>query len=125
MPNTRDFVAHVIELMRPSRAVAKAMFGGHGIHVDGLFVAIVVDDTLYLKSDDAHCAAFDALALPAFEFVAGNGRRVPTRYRQAPDEALESGAEMQPWLRLALASALAKPNRRLSRSRPMAARRQR
>ena len=36
MPNTPDFVAYVVELMKPARAVAKAMFGGHGLYVDEL-----------------------------------------------------------------------------------------
>jgi DNA transformation protein len=111
MPNSKDLVAHVIETMRPARAVAKAMFGGHGIYVDGLFVAIVVDDVLYLKCDAQRAAAFDALDLPRFVYRAKNGRPTSTQYRRAPDEALESTAEMRRWLRLAQAAALAKRGR--------------
>ena len=116
MRNSPDFVAHVIETMRPARAVAKAMFGGHGVYVDGLFVAIVVDDVLYLKCDAKTRGAFDALDLPHFVYKAKDGREMVMKYRRAPDEALESGAEMQRWLRLALAAALAKPQR--ARQRP-------
>ena len=108
MRNTPDFVSYVIEMMRPARAVAKAMFGGHGVYVDGLFVAIVVDDILYLKCDTQRAAAFDALALPPFVYTSKDGKALVTKYRRAPDEALESPAEMQRWLRLAQASALAK-----------------
>ena len=111
MPNTPDFVAHVIEMMRPRRAVAKAMFGGHGVYVDGLFVAILVDDVLYLKCDARTKGAFDGLALPPFVYTSKEGRPLVTKYRRAPDEALESAAEMQSWLSLALAAALAKPKR--------------
>ena len=111
MPNSPDFVAHVIETMRPARAVATAMFGGHGVYVDGLFVAIVIDDVLYLKCDANSAGAFDALGLPPFVYKAKDGRATATKYRRAPDEALESGAEMRQWLRLALAAALAKPKR--------------
>ncbi len=123
MPNTKDFVAHVVETMRPARAVVKAMFGGHGIYVDGLFVAIVVDDVLYLKCDAERAAAFDALDLPRFVYRAKDGRPTPTQYRRAPDEALESGAEMERWLHLAIAAALAKRKRAPPPARSAATRR--
>lgn len=108
MRNTPDFVLHVIEMMQPARAVAKAMFGGHGVYVDGLFVAIVVDDVLYLKCDAQRAAAFDALDLPPFVYTAKHGKPLVTKYRRAPDEALESPVEMERWLRLAQTAALAK-----------------
>jgi DNA transformation protein len=111
VPNTADFVAHVIEMMRPRRAVAKAMFGGHGVYIDGLFAAIVVDDILYLKTDARSAGAFDELALPPFVYRAKDGRATTMGYRRAPDEALESPAEMQRWLSHALAAALAQPKR--------------
>src|SRR4029450_1890264 len=107
MPNTRDFVAHVVETMQPARAVSKAMFGGHGLYDDGLFVAIVVDDVLYLKCDAERAAAFDALDLPPFVYRDRQSRKLITKYRRAPDEALESPAEMRRWLRLARAAAWA------------------
>ncbi len=51
MSNSPDFVAHVLELMRPTAQVtSRAMFGGHGLYADGVFFAILDDDTLYLKS---------------------------------------------------------------------------
>ena len=59
MANTPDFIAHVLELMRPAgRASARAMFGGHGLYVDGLIVGIVVEDVLYLKTDDETRGAY-------------------------------------------------------------------
>lgn len=118
MRNTPDFVAHVIEMMRPARAVAKAMFGGHGLYVDGFFVAIVVDDVLYLKCDAERAAAFDALDLPHFVYTAKDAKPLITKYRRAPDEALESPAEMQRWLRLAQAAALAKVKKTPGRAGP-------
>jgi len=112
MPNTPDFVAYVVELMKPARAVAKAMFGGHGLYVDELFVAIVVDDVLYLKCDAERATAFDALGLPPFVYEGRDGKPLVTKYRRAPDEALESPAEMRRWLRLAKTAALAQGTKR-------------
>ena len=64
MANTPVFFAHVLELLRPSgRAAARAMFGGHGLYLDGLIVAIVVEDVLYLKTDDETRPAYLRRAL--------------------------------------------------------------
>ena len=53
MPNAADFIAHVLELMRPTApAHSRAMFGGHGIYAGGPIIGIVVDDILYLKTDE-------------------------------------------------------------------------
>ena len=107
MPNSRDFVDHVLELARPAgAATARAMFGGHGLYLDGLIVAIVIDDTLYLKCDIQSGAAFDARDLAPFEYVTKDGERIAMSYRRAPDEALESPDAMREWLRLAQGAAL-------------------
>jgi DNA transformation protein len=113
LANTRAFVDHVLELARPAgRVDARAMFGGHGIYVDGVIVAIVIDDLLYLKSDDATAPAFEARSLPSFEYVSRDGMRTRTSYRLAPDDALESAEAMRDWLRLAQEAALRSAMRR-------------
>jgi DNA transformation protein len=126
MPNTPDFVDYVLELARVAgRASARAMFGGHGVYLDGLIVGIVIDDVLYLKSDDATVEAFEARQLPAFEYVDRHGKRTVMSYRLAPDEVLESPEAMRDWMRLAkeaaLRAAAAKP--RKAKDRPAVTRR--
>jgi len=52
MSNSSEFIAHVLEMMEPAgSASARAMFGAHGVYLDGLIVGIVDDDVLYLKTD--------------------------------------------------------------------------
>ena len=107
MANTPDFIAHLLELMRPSgRATARAMFGGHGVYVDGLFVAIVVADTLYLKTDDQTRSAYVQRSLEPFSYATKNGKVFAMSYHRAPDEAVEGAAAMHAWLRPALGAAL-------------------
>ena len=107
MANSRDFIAHVLEMMRQGgRATARAMFGGHGVYLDGLIVGIVDDDVLYLKTDDATRAAFVERELPPFRYRGHDGELHETGYLRAPDEALESPAAMHEWLRAALAASL-------------------
>ena len=107
MANSADFVAHVLELSKPqARMSSRAMFGGHGIYADGVIVAIVVDDTLYLKCDDANRGEFEALGLEGFIYVTKEGERHAMNYRRAPDEALDSAPALRPWLRSAIGAAL-------------------
>jgi DNA transformation protein len=127
VPNSKDYIEHVLELMRPAgRASARAMFGGHGIYVDGMIVGIVDDDVLYLKTDTETRGAFVARDLAPFRYATKKGDVEITSYFRPPDEALESPAEMREWLRLALAAALRsaarKPARKQATKAPPAAR---
>ena len=108
MANSSGFIDHLRELMRAGgRTVAtRAMFGGHGVYVDGLFVAIVDDDVLYLRADDVNRGAFSDLGLPPFEYTTKGGARHAMSYFRAPDDALESMHAMAPWVRSALGAAL-------------------
>lgn len=102
-----EFARWCAELLAPLGAVrAKRMFGGHGLYVDDVFVAIIVGDELYLKTDDASRPAFEAAGGRAFEYTGANGRHAVMSYWTVPAQAMESPAQMQPWARQALASAL-------------------
>jgi DNA transformation protein and related proteins len=113
-----EFVEHVVETMREFGPVtAKAMFGGFGLYHEGLFFALIADDTLYLKVDDENRDSFEAAALPAFVYVTKDGDRMAMGYRQAPPEALESPAAMTAWARSGYAAALRAKNRKPVRKR--------
>jgi len=104
--NRGDFVDHVRELLAPAgRVTARRMFGGHGIYLDGLFVAIVADDELYLKVDDITRAAFDAESCAPFVY-SKDGKPTTMSYRRAPGEAMDTPHLMLPWARRALEAAL-------------------
>ena len=108
MPKPTEFVQHVVETMRDFGAVrTKAMFGGWGIWRDEVFFALIVDDTLFLKTDAETLPVFRARGLEPFVFEkTQTGEKVTTSYVQAPEEALDSPAEMLEWARLAYAAAL-------------------
>lgn len=116
MSNSSDFLAHVVDLAHAAGpADARRMFGGHGIYVDGVIVGLVVDDTLYLKTDGDTRPAFEARGLAPFRFTSRRKGSVSTSYYAPPEEALENRAAMREWLALALAAARratsAKPKR--------------
>lgn len=107
MATADALVEHCIELLggRP-RARALRMFGGHGIYVDGLFLAMVAFERLYLKADSQTQPAFVAAGCQPFTYSKKTGEQQVMAYWTAPDEAMDSPAAMQPWLRLAQACAL-------------------
>lgn len=99
-------VEHCLELFGPAGAArAKRMFGGWGLYVDDLFVAIVAFERLYLKADVQTRERFAAAGSTIFT-VEMNGKPASMNYWTAPAEALESPALMAPWLRLAMEAAL-------------------
>jgi DNA transformation protein len=96
---------HFKELLAPRGAIrSRAMFGGHGIYCDDFFIAIVVDDQLYLKVDGLTQAAFAEAGSSAFVY-SGKGKPVAMSYWLVPDAALESARAMRPWADMAIAAA--------------------
>lgn len=102
----RGHAAHCAELLATLGPVdVRRMFGGHGLYVDGLILALVIDECLYLKTDASSRDAFQAAGCRPFQYEVP-GRTVTVSYWTVPDEALDSPAAMQPWARLALEAAL-------------------
>jgi DNA transformation protein len=100
-------VSHCLELLSPLGPTrARRMFGGHGLYAGEHFVALVIQEMLYLKADETARPAFAAAGCQPFAYSTRDGQRAVLAYWSAPDEALESPAAMLPWARLAMASAL-------------------
>ncbi len=120
MGTTADsFAAHCIELLGGlGSARARRMFGGHGLYVDDLFVAIVSGDQIYLKVDAETQPGFEAAGCRPFVYLKA-GQAIAMSYWTAPDEATESPALMLPWVRLAQAAAL---RARVAKAQPKARR---
>ncbi len=95
-------------------ARARRMFGGHGLYVDELFVAIIFGERLYLKTDASTRERFEAAGSLPFVYDV-KGQAVSMSYFSAPDDAMESPALMRPWARLALEAAL---RARAAKARP-------
>ena len=103
---TNEFAAYCVELLGALGAArSRRMFGGHGLYVDDLFVALVAGDELYLKVDAQTRPQFEAAGCKPFVYDKA-GQAVAMGYWSAPGEATESPAQMLPWARLALAAAL-------------------
>ena len=101
-----EFTSHCLELLSPLGVPrARRMFGGRGIYVDDLFLALIGNERLYLKTDAQTRGRFEAAGCEPFVFH-NSDQLITTSYFSAPDETMESPALMQPWARLALEAAL-------------------
>lgn len=108
-----EFVDYSLELLAGvGRCSAKRMFGGWGIALDGLTLALIADlgdgERLWLKADAGSQVTFEAEGCQRFGMTMvkkGEPVLVTMGYYSAPVDAMESASAMTPWARLALSSA--------------------
>ncbi len=100
-----DFVEHVCELLSPLGTVRpKRMFGGWGLYVDEVFMAIVADDTLWFKVDAGNRADYEAAgSQPLRPFP---DRDTVMSYWQVPEAVIDDRRVIAAWGRKAVEAAL-------------------
>lgn len=102
-PATRSakqaFVAYIVDLMRPfAQVVARPMFGGFGIYLDGLMFALIANERLYFKADEQSIPDFVRAGLGPFTYEF-KGKPGALKYYEAPPEAYEEPQHMGTWAR--------------------------
>lgn len=92
MSNSDGFVDFVLEQLEELGDVtAKPMFGGHGLYLGPVFFAIVYDDRVYLKTDDATRGWYEERGMETFR---PNQRQDIRTYHEAPPDTVEDRAEL-------------------------------
>ncbi|MEL7028233.1 MAG: TfoX/Sxy family protein [Pseudomonadota bacterium] len=118
MPRSKEFEAFACELFEGLGPVrARGMFGGAGLYVDDVMFALIADEQIYLKVDDANRSAFEELGLAPFTYEAKGGKRAVMSYHALPETCLDDAEEAREWGEGALAAARrakakAKPKRK-------------
>lgn len=112
MAVTDDYRVFVIEQLKPAgRVTERRMFGGVGLYLDGLFFALIDDDTLYFKTDDSNRRRYQqAESRPFCPDPREPGKTMA--YWQVPAEVLEDPDELAIWARAAMAVALKAKSKR-------------
>ncbi|MEO8331265.1 MAG: TfoX/Sxy family protein [Gallionella sp.] len=107
MPSARnEFVDYVAELMAGWAAVSlRKMFREYGLYREGSMFALIADDQLYFKADMGNESQFERAGSHPFVYISQT-RTVQMSYWPAPDDSLESAAEMAGWCQSAYAAAL-------------------
>jgi DNA transformation protein len=112
MAVSAEFREFVIEQLGPSgRVTSRPMFGGVGLYLEGLFFALIDDDTLYFKTDDSSRARYEKAGSRPFCPFPGKPDKAMA-YWQVPAEALEDAEELATWAREAMGVALAARGKR-------------
>ena len=76
--------------------------------------ALIHDEMLFLRSDDANRAAFAAAGMGPFRYRR-RGKLVALAYHQAPPEAVEDSEILGEWADIAFAAALRRVEARATR----------
>jgi len=101
MAVSREYREFVLEqLGRVAPVTSRSMFGGVGIYSDGLFFALLDNDTTYLKVDDSNRADFTAAGMGPFSPF-GDPSMV-MQYYELPADLLEDADALRPWVFKAL-----------------------
>ena len=98
-----DFL--IEQLAALGHATSRAMFGGISVYLDGVIVAIVVDDAAYLKTDAANRPEFEAAGSEPFTYEGASGA-VAMSYWEIPAEVLEDPEELRAWTMKARAASV-------------------
>jgi DNA transformation protein len=85
----------------------KRMFGGEGIFAGLLMIGLVMDEQIYLRTDEATRPDYLAAKSKPFTFRKG-GKTVTTAYYSLPDRLLDDPDELGEWARAAHRIALTK-----------------
>ena len=95
-----NFVDYVVgDLLADVDGVtSRSMFGGYGLYRHGKIFAMIVDDVLYFKVDEASKPEFAKYGSKPFEYAAKNGKKVAMSYWELPEEIMEDKKELIRWV---------------------------
>jgi|SRR5688572_28739747 len=97
-----DFLIETVEEAFGPTSTRK-MFGGTGIWKNELFVAMIADDLLLIRLDEANEAEYiKAGFVPNDPSSAGKGRK---RYYEVPADIIEDSSLLEAWLERSLDAA--------------------
>lgn len=105
MAVSETYLRFVIDQLR-APIVAKRMFGGVGLYYDEQFFALIANNTLFFKVDDANRPDYVAAGMEPFRPY-GEGSSSMS-YFTVPAEILEDPATLKRWFDKAVAAASTK-----------------
>ena len=85
---------------------SRRMFGGAGLYCDEFFFALIDNDTLYLRVNDANRADFTTRGMGQFRPYP-DSPQLSMSYYETPADVLEDAAALVAWARRSIAAAMA------------------
>ncbi|TLY85797.1 MAG: TfoX/Sxy family protein [Gammaproteobacteria bacterium] len=107
MAVSSDYLDYVQDQLSGLGGVSsRRMFGGVGLYCDEFFFALIDDDTLYLRVNDANRADFTTRGMGQFRPYADRPE-LSMSYYETPADVLEDAAALVAWARRSVAAAMA------------------
>ena len=104
MPVSDEYITYVIDQLGSLGPVtARRMFGGAGIYLDQLCFAIIVDDVLFFKVNNANRPDYEDAGMEPF--VPFEDKPYAMSYYEVPADVLENKDRLRGWAQKALAAA--------------------
>lgn len=98
MPSADPFVSRLVTMLTPLGPVEpRAMFGGHGLYLDGRHFAIVHRRRIYFRVDAVTAAAFAAGGGQPFRYRRAGRYITMASYREPPAASRGAGETLLPW----------------------------
>ena len=111
MAVSESYLAFVLDqIAGVAGIVTKRMFGGVGIYSEGRFFAVIDNDTLFFKVDDALAQRYRDKGMPPFMPIPG--AKPMAGYYQVPPDVLEDRTMLARWAKDSIAVAGAKKRRK-------------
>jgi DNA transformation protein and related proteins len=108
MPVSADFRDHLLDQLEPLGPVsARRMFGGAGLYYGNVMFALLINDIMYLKTDEASQAAFEDAGSGPFSYQRGDKQQALKTLWRVPDEVMDDVDDLLTWSRTAVDAALA------------------
>ena len=97
MPRDNSFKDYIVEdvLGHIEGITSKGMFSGHCIFLDGLAVGLIIDGTLYLKTNKETKTRYEKEGCEAFRYKRSDGKVVTMSYVTVPIETLEDREKIE------------------------------
>jgi DNA transformation protein len=91
----REYIMGLLECV--GQVTARNMFGGVGIYFEGLFCALIAENILYFKVDDANRLDYEAAGMGPFR---SGGQTM--QFYEVPEEVLDDDEKLRLWAGKAL-----------------------
>ncbi|MBV9331418.1 MAG: TfoX/Sxy family protein [Alphaproteobacteria bacterium] len=107
---TAGYREYLFDLLRPlGKIETRKFFGLDGIRADGTLLGFVLEDRLYLRTDEVTRKAYLAESSRPFTFDR-SGETVVTAYYTVPERLYDEPEEFEEWARRALLAAREAPS---------------
>ena len=108
MPVSADFRDHLLDQLEPLGPVsARRMFGGAGLYYGSVMFALLINDVMYLKTNEASQDNFEAAGTEPFSYQRGDKQQALKTLWRVPDEIMDDCEVLLVWARVAVDAALA------------------